>query len=155
MAFTSAWRNFKRTQDLTVVSASLVYAAGAIFALKVTPGDTAAVLRWTLLWPAPWLIASFLIPMLAPPLKRTLARYVWISFQGGFGQTVQSILLGVILLLAAGGFLYFRVRVGGMSGANVFSAFAAGIGILAAQAVLVRALEQLPDVRAQIEENDA
>jgi len=37
-------------------------------------------------------------------------------------------------------------------GANVFSAYAAGIGILAAQAVLVRALEQLPDVRARIEE---
>ena len=37
-------------------------------------------------------------------------------------------------------------------GANVFSAYAAGIGILAVQAVLVRALEQLPDVRARIEE---
>jgi hypothetical protein len=36
--------------------------------------------------------------------------------------------------------------------ANVFSAYAAGIGILAAQAILVRALERLPDVREQIVE---
>jgi hypothetical protein len=155
MAFTSAWRNFKRTQDLTVVSASLVYAAGTIFAFEVTPDARAAVFRWTLLWPAPWLVASFLIPMIAPPLKRGLARYVWISFQGGFGQTVRSIVMGVILLMAAGGFLYFRVMQSGLTGANVFAAFAAGIGILAAQAVLVRALEQVPEVRAQITEPDA
>ena len=41
---------------------------------------------------------------------------------------------------------------GGRYPAGVFSGYAAGIGILAAQAVLVRALETVPDVRKQIEE---
>ena len=34
----------------------------------------------------------------------------------------------------------------------MFAAYAAGIGILFAQALLVRALERLPEVRAVIEE---
>jgi hypothetical protein len=37
-------------------------------------------------------------------------------------------------------------------GANVFAAYAAGIGILAAQAILVRALEEVPDIREKIED---
>ena len=37
--------------------------------------------------------------------------------------------------------------------AGVFSGYAAGIGILAAQAVLVRALETVPEVRKQIVES--
>ena len=45
-----------------------------------------------------------------------------------------------------------RAAAAGHAGANVFSAYAAGIGILAAQAVLVRALERVPALRAQIEE---
>jgi hypothetical protein len=155
MAFTRAWRNFKRMQDLTVAAASLIYAAAAVHALGVLPGGAAEVVRWTLLWPAVWLAGSFVIPMLTPALKRWLARWVWMSFHAGFGQTPGSILTGVALLLGAGLFIYFQVAraaASGQVGANVFSAYAAGIGILAAQAVLVRALEQLPDVRARIEE---
>ena len=155
MVFSRAWRNFKRMQDLTVAAASLIYAAAVVHALAVLPGGQASVLRWTLAWPALWLAGSFLIPMLWPALKRWLARYVWMSFQAGFGQTPTSILTGVTLLLGAGLFIYWRVAQAaatGEVGANVFSAYAAGIGILAAQAVLVRALEALPDVRARIEE---
>lgn len=155
MAFTRAWRNFKRMQDLTVAAASLIYAAAVVHALGVLPGGAAEVVRWTLLWPAVWLAGSFVIPLLTPALKRWLARWVWMSFQAGFGQTPGSILTGVALLLGAGLFIYFQVAraaASGQVGANVFSAYAAGIGILAAQAVLVRALEQLPDVRARIEE---
>jgi hypothetical protein len=155
MAFTRAWRNFKRMQDLTVAAASLIYAAAVVHALAVLPGGAALALRWTLFWPALWLAGSFLIPMFTPVLKRWLARWVWMSFQAGFGQTPGSILTGVALLLGTGLFIYWqvgRVAATGTVGANVFSAYAAGIGILAAQAVLVRALEQLPDVRARIEE---
>lgn len=155
MAFTRAWRNFKRMQDLTVTAACLIYGAAVVHALAVLPGGAEAVLRWTLFWPAFWLAGSFLVPMLVPPLKRGLARYVWMSFQAGFGQTASSILIGITLLLSAGAFIYWQVghaATGGQVGANVFSAFAAGIGILAAQALLVRALEQLPDVRKRIEE---
>ena len=43
---------------------------------------------------------------------------------------------------------------GGRYPAGVFSGYAAGIGILGAQAILVRALETVPEVRAQIEERE-
>ena len=155
MVFTRAWRNFKRMQDLTVAAAVLIYAAAVVHAIGRLPGGAATVVRWTLLWPALYLIASLVIPLLVPVLKRWLARYVWMSFQAGFGQTAGSILTGVALLLGAGLFVYWqiaRAAATGTVGANVFSAYAAAIGILAAQAVLVRALEQLPDVRKQIEE---
>ena len=45
-----------------------------------------------------------------------------------------------------------RAARSGLTGADVFSAYASGIGILAAQAILVRFLEATPEVRAQIVE---
>ena len=155
MAFIPAWRNFKRMQDLTVAAASLIYAAAVLNALDRLPGSAAAVLRWTLLWPAAYLLFSLAMPLLIAPLKRWLAKYVWMSFQAGFGQTPGSIVTGLVLLLGAAGFIYWQIASVAATGtyrANVFSAYAAGIGILAAQAILVRALEQVPDIRARIVE---
>jgi hypothetical protein len=155
MAFIPAWRNFKRMQDLTVAAASLIYAAAVVHSLGRLPGGQGMVLRWTLLWPAAYLGFALAIPLLVAPLKRWLAKYVWMSFQAGFGQTPGSVVAGVGLLLGAGLFIYWQVghaaRVGQV-GANVFAAYAAGIGVLAAQAVLVRTLEQAPDLRDQIVE---
>jgi hypothetical protein len=153
MVFTRAWRNFKRMQDLTVAAASLIYSGAVVHAFGHLPGDTATILRWTLLWPALYLLASLVIPLIVPALKRWLAKYVWMSFQAGFGQTPSSIVIGICLLLGAALFIYWQiasVAVSGQYRANVFSAYAAGIGILAAQAVLVRALERVPEVRARI-----
>ena len=155
MAFTTAWRNFKRMQDLTVAAASLIYAAAVLNAVGRLPGGEAMVLRWTLVVPAAFLGFSLAIPLIVPPIRRWLARYVWMSFQAGFGQTPGSVLLGVTLLLGAGLFIWEevgRAARAGLVGANVFSAYAAGIGILAAQAILVRALEGVPDVQAKIVE---
>lgn len=155
MAFTPAWRNFKRMQDLTVTAASLIYAAAVIDALGRLPGGMATAMRWTLLWPAAYLGFSLGIPLLVPPIRRWLAKYVWMSFRAGFGQTPGSVVVGVALLLASGLFVYREVTHAaqtGQVGVNVFSAYAAGIGILAAQAILVRALEAVPDLRAEIEE---
>jgi hypothetical protein len=156
MAFTRPWRNFKRMQDLTVAAACLIYAGAVVHAIGRLPGGLAVVLRWTLLWPAFFLVASLVVPLVAPPLKRWLARYVWMSFQAGFGQTPGSIVIGVGLLMGAALFIYWQVAAVAATGryqANVFAAYAAGIGILAAQAILVRALERLPDVRARIVES--
>jgi hypothetical protein len=155
MAFTPAWRNFKRMQDLTVVAASLIYAAAVIDALGRLPGGPVMTLRWTVVWPAAYLGFSMAIPLLAPPLKRWLAKYVWMSFKAGFGQSAGSVLVGMGLLLGAGLFIHREVDRAvrtGQVGVDVFACFAAGIGILAAQALLVRSLEQTPDVRAQIED---
>jgi hypothetical protein len=155
MAFTPAWRNFKRMQDLTVAAASLIYAAAAIDALGRLPGGPAMTLQWTLLWPAAYLGFSLAIPLLVAPIKRWLAKYVWMSFKAGFGQTPGSVVVGMALLLGAGLFIYEevgRAARAGQVGANVFSAYAAGIGILAAQAILVRSLEDVPDIREKIED---
>jgi len=155
MAFTPAWRNFKRMQDLTVVAASLIYAAAVVHALGRLPGAAGGILRWTLLWPAAYLGFSLGIPLIVPPLKRWLAKYVWMSFQAGFGQSPGSVVVGIALLMGAGLFIYRevgRAAQTGLVGADVFAAYAAGIGILAAQAILVRSLEQTPEVRAVIEE---
>jgi hypothetical protein len=155
MAFIPEWRNFKRMQDLTVAAASLIYAAAVLNALGKLPGGEPMVLRWTLLVPAAYLGFSMAIPLLVPPIKRWLAKYVWMSFQAGFGQTAGSVVAGMSLLLGAGLFIWWQVgraASAGQVGANVFAAYAAGIGILAAQAILVRALERTPDVRERIVE---
>lgn len=155
MAYTRAWRNFKRMQDLTVVIASLIYAGAVAHAVGRLPGGLDKVLRWTLVWPALYLMAALVLPLAIAPVKRWLAKYVWMSFQAGFGQTPGSVVTGLVLLLGAAMFIYWQIASVAATGtyrANVFAAYAAGIGILAAQAILVRALERLPDVRAKITE---
>src|SRR4051794_19752245 len=154
-SYTRAWRNFKRMQDFTVAVASLIYAGAAVHAVGRLPGGHALVLRWILLWPALYMAASLVAPLIIRPVRRWLTRYVWMSFQAGFGQTPGSIVTGIALLLGAGLFIWRQVRHAaetGQVGVNVFACYAAGIGILAAQAILVRNLEQTPDVREQIVE---
>ena len=155
MTFIRAWRDFRRMQDVAVGAAALIYAGAVVNAFRVLPGGVELIAQRTLIWPGVFLIASLAAPLLIAPLKRGLARYVWLSFQAGFGQTPLSVLTGVGLLAAAALFIYWQVWAVGQGGrypAGVFSGYAAGIGILAAQAVLVRALETVPEVRAQIEE---
>jgi hypothetical protein len=155
ISYTRAWRNFKRMQDFTVAVASLIYAGAAVHAIGRLPGSPAMVARWVLLWPLLYLVASLFLPLLIGPVRRWLTRYVWMSFQAGFGQTPGSIVTGLVLLLGAAMFIYWQIASVAATGtyrANVFSAYAAGIGILAAQAVLVRSLERSPEVRKVIEE---
>lgn len=155
MSFIKPWRDFRRMQDVAVGAAALIYAGAVINAFQVLPGGTALIAQRTLIWPGVFLFLSLSMPLLVPPLKKRLARYVWLSFQAGFGQTPISVLTGVGLLAAAALFIYWQVWAVGHGGrypAGVFSGYAAGIGILAAQAVLVRALETVPEVRRQIEE---
>ena len=155
MTFIRAWRDFRRMQDVAVGAAALIYAGAVVNAFQVLPGGAGLIAQRTLIWPAMFLFVSLAVPLVVPALKRLLARYVWLSFQAGFGQTPLSVLTGVGLLAAAALFIYWQVWAVGQGGrypAGVFSGYAAGIGILAAQAVLVRALETVPEVRAQIEE---
>jgi len=157
MTFIRAWRDFRRMQDVAVGAAALIYAGAVINAFQVLPGGAALIAQRTLVWPGMFLFLSLVLPLLIPPLKKVLARYVWLSFQAGFGQTPISVLTGVGLLAAAALFIYWQVWAVGHGGrypAGVFSGYAAGIGILGAQAILVRALETVPEVRTQIEERE-
>ncbi len=154
MAFVRAWRDFKRMQDVAVIAASLIYAGAVADAFSELPGGLDLIVQRTLVWPAMFLVLSLAIPLLVGPLNRMLARYVWLSYQAGFGQTPVSVLSGVGLLAGAALFIYVQVHAaahGGRYPAGVFSGYAAGIGILAAQAALVRVLERDPGVRKVIE----
>jgi hypothetical protein len=157
MSHTPAWRQFKRIQDTTVLVAVLIYAGGVLNAFDRLPLRLGLIAQITLLWPAAYLCLSLVVPLVVERLKRVLARYVWLSFQAGFGQSVTSIVVGVGLLGGAALLMYWQIgaaSAGGRMPAGVFSAYGAGIGILAAQAVLVRVLEKDPDVRKVIEVAD-
>ncbi len=153
MSYTRAWLNFKRMQDLTVAIAGLIYAGAGIHAVDRLPAAPSLLLQWILVWPGLFMAASFLVPLAVGPIRRGLTKYVWMSFQAGFGQTPGSIVTGVFLLLGAALFIYWNIAATAETGtfkANVFSAYAAGIGILGAQAMLVRVLERVPEVQKQI-----
>ena len=154
MAYTPAWRNFKRMEDITVAAAALIYAGAVVHAFQRLPGGAQLIAERTLLWPGLFLLLSLALPLAVRALRRPLARYVWMSFEAGFGQTATSVIVGVGLLCGAAAFIYWQVAAvesGGRYPAGIFSGYAAGIGILAAQAVLVRGLEKVPEVRKRIE----
>ena len=155
MSHTPAWRAFKRTEDCACVFASLIYLGALLHAWQVLPVDSSLKLTGTVAAPLVFLALSLALPLLIAPVRQLLASYVWASFKTGFGQSPVSILSGLGLLALAAVIVYLQVR-GATPGkpywAGVFAAYAAGIGILFAQAVIVRALERLPEVRAVIEE---
>jgi hypothetical protein len=155
MVLSRAWLNFRRMEDLTAVAAGLIYAAAAIHGFQRLPGGAGVIARWTLLWPAIFLGVTMGAALFVPTLRRGLVRYVWMSFRAGFGQSPASVLAGVALLAGAAFLLYREIAGVAATGryeTNIFSAYAAGMGLLIAQAVLVRNLERLPEVRALIEE---
>lgn len=155
MAHTRAWRNFRRMQDMTVAVASLIYAGAVLHAFQHLPGTYGLIAERTLVWPGIFLSLSLSVPLAVGRIRRPLARYVWLSYRQGFGQTPGSIVLGVVLLMGAALLMYWQIRsaaAGGRYPAGVFSGYAAGIGILAAQAALVRVLEHHPEVKPEIEE---
>jgi hypothetical protein len=155
MAFTPAWRNFKRMQDVTVAIAALIYAGATVRAFGVLPGGAELIAQRTLIWPGVFLLLSFAVPLRILALRRRLARYVWMSFQAGFGQTPFSVAAGLALLGGAAGFIYWQIEAvsrGGQYPAAIFSAYGSGMGILAAQALLARVLEKDPKAREFIEE---
>jgi hypothetical protein len=155
MAFSLAWRNFRRMQDLTLLFASLAFVADALLAWPLVPGSVQLKLMVMLAFPALYLLGVLGFGLGLRPLRQLLVKFVWMSFKAGFGQSVLSVLLSVAVLLAVTAYTYW-VSAGSANGgqypAGVFSGFGAGIGILIVQTVITHRLQQDPQVRAEVEE---
>jgi hypothetical protein len=154
MAKAVAWRRFRRMQASACLTASLIYAWAGVHAWRVLPGSTRLKCAAILIFPAVYLVAAAILPLLIPPLRRVLKRYVWMSFTAGFGQTPISVLLGLGVFAAAAGVIALQiadVAHGGRYPMSVFAGYGAGIGILIAQSLLARALEREAHVQAAIE----
>lgn len=145
MTYTTSWRNFRRVQTCSPIAAGLIFTAAAVYAWGVLPGAIGLKLGVLLAFPLAYALLTIVVALYVRPVQRRLARYVWLSFVGGFGQKPVSILIGIGILAGAGALLYRQA--GGAAGggeypAGLFSAYGAGIGVLVAQAVLARALER-------------
>lgn len=152
---TLAWRNFKRMQLSACLFGGLIFALTVVRAFDALPGATELKLFVFLLAPLGFFSITLAVTLFAGPLRRPLKRYVWLTFTAGFGQTPWSVVgvLGVLSLAAAA--IFYQIsdygEGGGRYPAGIFSAYAAGVGLMAAQTVLCRALERDPDVRLVIE----
>jgi hypothetical protein len=155
MTFKATWRMFRRMQDSTVAAAALIYAAAVVYAWRVLPDLGHMKTQRTLLFPGVAFLLAVVAILTVGPIRRALSRHVWISYRTGFGQSVISVLSGVAVLIVVAGFIYWNTWAatrGGPYPAGVFSGYAAGIGLLLAQAIIVRLMERDPVLRAQIEE---
>ena len=155
MPHTRAWRNFKRMQLSACLFGFLIYALAVVRAFDALPGE--AGLKAFVFLGAPFAFFSMTLAAVftAGPIRRMLKRYVWTTFVAGFGQTPISVAGGLGVLAAAAGFIFLQIHrfdAGGRYPAGIFSAYAAGVGLLVAQTLLCRALEREPDVRPLIEE---
>ncbi|HWA62820.1 MAG TPA: hypothetical protein VG939_15670 [Caulobacteraceae bacterium] len=156
MKVSAPWRLFRRMQDSAVAVASLVYAFAVVHAWRVLPGTGPLKVRWALVYPFMAFALSLAAILVIPMLRRALSRHVWISFRTGFGQSVISVLAGVGVLFAVAGLVFWNTWTAshgsGQFPAPVFAGYAAGIGLLLAQALITRRLERDPVLRSQIEE---
>jgi hypothetical protein len=154
MGVSASWRMFRRMQYSAFAAGALIYAAACVHAWRVLPGDAETKLRGIALWPGACFVATLAIPLLAPPVRHMLKTHIWISFRTGFGQSVVSVLAVVLVLATAASFIYFdtaRSLHTGRFPQSAFAAYAAGLGVLLAQALLVRLIERDPMLRPQIE----
>jgi len=136
------------------VVGALIYAAAAVHAWRVLPGDAGLKLERMVLYPGALFLVTLIAPLAAPPLRQALETHIWISFRTGFGQSVISVLALTLVLATAAGFIYADTAAavhGGRFPASAFAGYAAGVGVLLAQAVLVRRMERDPALRATIE----
>ena len=127
-----------------------VYAAAAVHAWRVLPQSEDFKSLFTLLFPGVYLQVVLWAVLIVTPVRRWLKRYTWLTFAAGFGRSPTSILTALGVLALAGAFIYLQIgeaQRGGRYPGGLFSAYAAGIGVLCAQALLALRLEQEPKIR--------
>ncbi len=141
-------------QDTVVAVAGLAYGGAALEAWRALPGAVGVKLWRLALYPGGLLAVALIAALSAPLLRRALLRHLWMSYRTGFGQSVISVLVGVVVLIALAVFSIWPIvhgdpidpRFGG-----AFAAYGAGIGLLLAEAILVRRIEADPRMRQQLE----
>jgi hypothetical protein len=139
----AAWARFRRMQISLALAASLAYAACALEGWRRLGG---AGLRGIVLLPGAVFGLTLAAALFVPPLRTAVSRHLLTSYRTGFGQGLVSVAVGLTVILAAAGFLLWRIHTP-QDPAPAFSALAAGIGLLVAQVVLVRRLERDPEIR--------
>ncbi len=151
---TQAWRNFKRMQTSACLFGGLIFALVVVRAFDVLPGALRDKLFVFVGAPLGFFALTLAASLLGGPIRRLLKQYVWITFAAGFGQTPWSV-AGVLGVLAFAAFaILLQISEFGRGGrypGGIFSAYAAGVALMVAQAWLCRALEREPDVRNLIE----
>ena len=155
MAFVRSWRVFRRMQVTILAVAALTYAGAALEAWRLPGAGEALKLARTAVFPGVFLALSALGALFVPFLRAAVVRHLWTSYRTGFGQSVISVLAGVGVLIALAGFILWQIHAaahGGHYPGGAFSGYGAGIGLLIAQAILVRHIEHDPQLRLLIEE---
>jgi hypothetical protein len=151
---TQAWRNFKRMQLSACLFGGLIFALTVVRAFDVLPGRTGDKAFVFIGAPLGFFGITLVASLWAAPIRRMLKRYVWITYNAGFGQTPWSV-VGVLAVLAIAAFaVYSQISDYGNGGrypAGIFSAYAAGVALMVAQTLLCWALEREPEVRPLIE----
>jgi hypothetical protein len=157
MAYTAAWRNFRRMQQLSLTFAALALVADGIAAWPILPGSVGLKAAVILAFPLGYAVVVAVIGLGVRPLRSFLQNFVWMSFKAGFGQSVFSVLLSVTVLSLITAYTYWvsaGAAHGGQYPAGAFSGFGAGVGILIVQTTLTYSLQADPWLRGEIEERD-
>lgn len=155
MAYTAAWRNFRRMQQLSLAFASLALIADGIAAWPILPGSLGLKATVILAFPIAYAVVVAVVGLGVRPLRLFLQKFVWMSFKARFGQTVFSVLLSVTVLSLITAYTYWvslGASHGGQYPAGAFSGFGAGVGILIVQTTLTFRLQADPWLRSEIEE---
>lgn len=155
MVHVRSWRLFRRMQYSLIAVAALTYLGVALEAWALPAAAQALKLLRTVVFPAGFMAVSIGLILGVPGLSRLLTRHLWISYRTGFGQSVISVLAGVGVLVALAGFIVWQTQAaahGGRYPAGALSGYGAGIGLLIAQAVLIRRIEHDPELGRLIRE---
>jgi len=155
MVHVKSWRLFRRMQYSLIAVAALTYLVIALEAWTLPAAAETLKLVRTVVFPAAFMAVSIGLILSVPTFSRLLTRHLWTSYRTGFGQSVISVLAGVGVLFALAAFIVWQIRGaahGGRYPAGAFSGYAAGIGLLVAQAVLIRRIERDPELGRLIRE---
>ena len=147
MSDSAAWRVFRQMQTSVLVVGVLLYAAATLDAWQVLPLGGDQKLRLTVLVPGALMGITLATALAIPAARRAIRKHLWLSFSTGFGQTLVSVLVGLGMIVVVAGLVVWQVHhvaSGGTYPGGAFSGFGAGLGVLLAQAILVRGLETRP-----------